>query len=237
MKGKSKFRRLYMGRLVIRILVFITVLSIFIFEPNDFNVVKGFNMFKSISPLHILWLIWIVEMSIQLCKAPKYWPLGSQKYFGYRLVPEVKKLEDYIVKKQMKLMTSDAISVAIAWILLTAIIVILYLTGCISYEIVLLISTAFYVCDIICIVGWCPFKTFFMHNKCCTTCRIFNWDHAMMFLPLICIPGVYTYSLVVLSLIIVVVWEITCSKHPERFMEKTNMALRCINCHDKLCGK
>ena len=237
MKSKSKFRRLYMGRLVIRIIVFITILCLYIFYPNDFIVAKDFNLIKSFTPLTILWLIWITEMTLQLCKVPKYWPLGSQKVFGHRYLPDLKGLDITISKKLMKQMTSDAVSIAIAWILLTAIIDILYFTGCITYQVVILISCAFYVCDIICIVGWCPFKTFFMHNKCCTTCRIFNWDHAMMFLPLICIPGLFTYSLVGLSLFVLIVWEVACAVHPERFHEKTNCALRCINCKDRLCGK
>ena len=76
-----------------------------------------------------------------------------------------------------------------------------------------------------------------MHNKCCTTCRIFNWDHAMMFSPLIVIPSAWTYSLVLTSFVILIVWEYTCIMHPERFLEKTNCALRCHNCKDKLCGK
>ena len=76
-----------------------------------------------------------------------------------------------------------------------------------------------------------------MHNKCCTTCRIFNWDHAMMFSSLIAIPGLWTYSLLFMSFSILIVWEIACSVYPERFLEKTNCALRCSNCNDKLCGK
>ena len=105
------------------------------------------------------------------------------------------------------------------------------------YQIVVLISTSFYVCDIICVIGWCPFKTFLMHNKCCTTCRIFNWDHAMMFSPLIVIPGIWTYTLFGLSLIVLTIWEITCTIYPERFNELSNCALRCENCKDRLCGK
>ena len=59
----------------------------------------------------------------------------------------------------------------------------------------------------------------------------------MMFLPLIVIPGLYTYSLIVMAFIVLIVWEVSCASHPERFMEKTNCALRCQNCKDKLCGK
>lgn len=237
MKNKSKFRKSYIRRLIFRIIIFIIMIGIYIFYPNTFNVAKGLNFIKEFSPLHIIWLIWIIDMILQLCKVPKYWPLGSQKYLKHRYIPNIKELDKKTIKLHMKEMTKSSTSVAITWLFVIALISTLYLTHLISYQVVILISVAFYVCDIICVVGWCPFKTFFMHNKCCTTCRIFNWDHAMMFTPLIVIPGIWTYSLVIMSLIILIVWEIACAIYPERFMEKTNCALQCHNCKDRLCGK
>ena len=237
MKKKSEFYKSYIRRLIIRSIILITTIIIYIYFPNTFNVVKGINFIKMFSPLHILWCIWMFDMILQLCEVPKYWPLGSQKYLKERYQPDKIEIDEKLIKKHMKKISSDSISVAISWILLLIIIYILYLTKIIPYEIVIIISTVFYVCDIICIVIWCPFKTFYMHNKCCTTCRIFNWHHAMMFTPLIIIPGIWTYSLVIMSIIIVIVWEYNCFRHPERFLEKTNCALRCHNCNDKLCGK
>ncbi len=237
MKNKSRFRQLYIKRLVIRIVIFIGVLGLYICNPSSFSVVRGFNAIERFSPLHILWFIWMIDMILQLCKVPKYWPLGSQKYWGHRYLPNIKMINKSSIKKHMKELNNGSIAVAIVWILFVTIIDILYLTNIISYQIVILISTAFYVCDLICVVIWCPFRVIFMHNKCCTTCRIFNWDHAMMFLPLIVIPGLWTYSLLFMSLIILIVWEIACALHPERFLERTNCALRCSNCKDKICGK
>lgn len=237
MKKISKFRKLYIKRLIFRIVIFIITVGIYILNPNEFIVVKGLNFIKKLSPLHILWFIWMLDMILQLCKVPKYWPLGSQKYWGHRYLPDIKKIDKKVIKEHMKKLTNGSTSVAIVWILLVAIIDALYLTNIISYQIVILISTAFYVCDLICVVVWCPFRVFFMHNKCCTTCRIFNWDHAMMFLPLIVIPGLWTYSLLLMSFLILIVWEIACVVYPERFLEKTNCALRCNNCKDRLCGK
>ena len=234
MKNKSKFRQLYIKRIVVRIIIFIITIGIYILNPDTFNVVKGFNMIKFFSPL---WLIWMIDMILQLCKVPKYWPLGSQKYWAHRYLPDIKKINKNAIKRHMDELNNGSIAVAIIWILFVSIIDILYLTNVISYQIVILISTAFYVCDVICIVVWCPFRVIFMHNKCCTTCRIFNWDHAMMFLPLIVIPGLWTYSLLFMSILILIVWEIACALHPERFLEMTNCALRCSNCDDKLCGK
>lgn len=237
MKNKSKFRRSYIRRLIFRIIIFISMIGIYIIYPNTFKVAKGLNFIKDFSPLHIIWLIWMIDMILQLCKVPKYWPLGSQKYWSHRYIPNIKKIDRNIVKSNMKEMTKGSTSVAIAWIILLIIISTLYFTHLISYQIVILISVAFYVCDTICVVGRCPFKTFFMHNKCCTTCRIFNWDHAMMFTPLIVIPGIWTYSLLLMSIIILIVWKIACALYPERFIEKTNCALQCHNCKDRLCGK
>lgn len=237
MKNKSKFRKSYIKRLIFRIIVFIIMIGIYIMYPNTFEVSYGINFIKKFSPLHIIWLIWMIDMILQLCKVPKYWPLGSQKYWGHRYLPNLKELDKKIIKKHMKKMNKASIAIAITWLIIIALIGGLYFLKLISYQIVILISTAFYVCDIICVIGWCPFKTFYMHNKCCTTCRIFNWDHAMMFTPLIVIPGIWTYSLVIMSLIVLIVWEIACAIHPERFLEKTNCALQCHNCKDKLCGK
>ena len=109
----------------------------------------------------------------------------------------------------------------------------------------MIISSAYSIGDMICILFFCPFQTWMMHNRCCGTCRIYNWDFAMMFTPLIFImvtwsdEGVfvnpYAIALVATSLILLVRWEITYRLHKERFSEKTNMSLRCGNCKEKLC--
>ena len=57
----------------------------------------------------------------------------------------------------------------------------------------------------------------------------------MMFTPLIVIPNFYNYSLVFLSLIILLTWEISYNKHTERFHEETNEFLKCKNCKELLC--
>ena len=97
-----------------------------------------------------------------------------------------------------------------------------------------MISIFFYVCDLICVLVWCPFRLI-MKNKCCTTCRIFNWDHLMMFSPLIFCGGFFSISLVVIAFLAFLIWELSIILYPERFSEMTNVALRCSNCTDKLC--
>jgi hypothetical protein len=99
----------------------------------------------------------------------------------------------------------------------------------------ILIALFFSVCDIICILFFCPFQSWIMKNRCCTTCRIYNWDFAMMFTPLIFLPSLYTYSLLGCALLLLLRWELTYYRHPERFFGKTNACLDCARCEEKLC--
>ncbi len=138
------------------------------------------------------------------------------------------------LKQYIKNTTLTAYKVMIIWIVLTVMISILHTSGIIDTGMMILIATLFYVCDLICVLVWCPFRLI-MHNKCCTTCRIFNWDHLMMFLPIIALNSFYSWSLVIFSFAIWLVWELCVFIYPERFWENSNMALRCSECTDKLC--
>ena len=61
---------------------------------------------------------------------------------------------------------------------------------------------------------------------------VFN---GMMFTPLFFVRRAYSWSLLALSVALLVRWEITFYLHPERFSEKTNDYLQCRNCTEKLC--
>ena len=111
----------------------------------------------------------------------------------------------------------------------------MYAAKWIDAGILLLISLAYSVCDMICILFFCPFQTWFMKNKCCTSCRIYNWDFIMMVTPLIFIPSVFTWSLVFCALLLLIRWEVTIHRHPERFFEETNGNLSCASCQERLC--
>ena len=140
-----------------------------------------------------------------------------------------KALSDYI-----KNTTVAAYKVFIIWGLLIVVIGVLYCLNIINKTWLFMFSVFFYVCDLICVLIWCPFRLI-MKNKCCTTCRIFNWDHLMMFSPLIFCGGFFSLSLVVMAILAWLVWEVCIMIFPERFSEMTNIALRCSKCTDKLC--
>ena len=129
-----------------------------------------------------------------------------------------------------------AVLVALIWIVFNGIFGALHMTGILDDGIMILLCSAYSICDIICILFFCPFQTWFMKNKCCSTCRIYNWDYAMMFTPLFFVRKSYTWGLLVLSVALLIRWEITFYLHPERFSENTNDYLQCKNCTEKLCA-
>ncbi len=230
----SKTRKVYFARLVGRCLILIFSIALLIYDKSQFEVLQDWNFFREFSVLHILWLIWLIDMVAQLVPAKGYIALGSQKHFLKRFQPVVERINYDALKEYIVNTTKSAYKVFLIWCLLIIAIATLYFTDILSREIIFIISVFFYVCDLICVLIWCPFRLL-MKNKCCTTCRIFNWDHLMMFSPYLMIPGFYTTSLLVIAFAVWVVWELCVMMYPERFWENSNMALRCSECTDKLC--
>ena len=229
----SSTRKKYFIRLYIRIIIFIACLCM-CFKPEIFNILNGMNFFKKFHILHILWIIWIFDMIFQIIPLKNKVALGSQKLFANRFKEIKDKVNYKALKKYIKFTTAKAYKVMIIWILLIASIGMLYYFNIINKVWLFMITVFFYVCDLICVLIWCPFRLI-MKNKCCTTCRIFNWDHLMMFSPLIFCGGFYCLSLVVMAILAWLVWELCVLIYPKRFSEMTNEALRCTNCTDKLC--
>ena len=230
----SKVRGVYFLRLIGRVAVLLIAVAIYIFDREKFNIADGLNFFESFSLLHILWGIWMWDMILQLIPVKAHISIGSQKVFESLFRPIKEKINQKNLMKYIKDTTASAYKVMLIWIALTVVVSILHLTGIIDTGMMILLSTFFYVCDLVCVLIWCPFRLI-MKNKCCTTCRIFNWDHLMMFLPIVAVNSIYSWSLVVFSFLIWLVWEVCVFTYPERFWENSNMALRCSECTDKLC--
>ena len=230
----SDVRKNYFLRLIGRIIIFVACIIIYFADSKSFNVINGMNFFKSFSVFHILWIIWFTDMLLQIIPVKNKIPLGSQKLFANRFRPIREKINRKALKNYISSTTKAAYRVFILWFFLIAVIGILFFKNIIDEKILFLISVFFYVCDLICVLIWCPFRLI-MKNKCCTTCRIFNWDHLMMFSPLIFVKGFFSLSLFGFSLIAFLVWELCVLIYPERFWEMTNVSLKCSECTDKLC--
>lgn len=230
----SPTRRNYILRLCGRILAFILCLAACFLKPEWFGVLEGWRFFKELSPLHLLWGIWVIDMFLQILPIKNRLALGSQKLFANRFRPIREKFKKEALKNHVVSATKAAYKVMILWGLLTLLLGALYLFGPLNRRAIFMIAVFFYVCDLICVLIWCPFRLI-MKNKCCTTCRIFNWDHLMMFAPLSFLGGFFSLSLVGMAVLAFLVWELSVMIYPERFWEVTNVALQCCECTDKLC--
>ena len=176
----------------------------------------------------VTWAIFVVEMVMRFFPS-RFESPGCQKQFQ----------RNYIKSGETSIAVQDnnaTVLVALIWIIFNGIIGGLKMLDLIDDGILILLCSAFSVCDMICILFFCPFQTWLMKNKCCGTCRIYNWDYAMMFTPLFFVRRDYAWSLLALSVALLIRWEVTFYRHPEWFAENTNEYLQCRNCKEKLCA-
>ena len=230
----SKVRVRYIIQLVLRIFIFIACALLYIFSPDSFDILDGMSFFSKFSVLHLIWLIWMFDMISQLIPVKDKISLGSQKIFKLHFKPITEKLNVAALRTYIETTTRAAYKVFVIWCALLLVLAVLYYLGIIGNVALFFISTAFYVCDLICVLIWCPFRLL-MKTRCCTPCRIFNWDHLMMFSPMMFIRGFFPKTLFIFSLVIWLIWELVVMVYPERFWEYSNEALKCSNCTDKLC--
>ncbi len=218
---------LHYVRLVYRSVLFLLLLISYI----QFRLYSGKTITESMenmpAVLIVTWAVFVAEMVFRFFPS-RYESPGCQKQFA----------RNYIKSGKTEITIPDnnaAVLVALIWIVFNGIFGALHMAGFLDDGIMILLCSVYSVCDIVCILFFCPFQTWFMKNKCCSACRIYNWDYAMMFTPLFFVRRSYSWSLLALSVALLIRWEITFYLHPERFSEKTNDYLQCRNCTEKLC--
>lgn len=207
-------------KLLIRLMLLLPSLAIHL-VTGDLMAYRGF--------LALVWITLLVDGLLKLFPL-KYEAMGSQKQFKKNFAPA----KD--AAKQKMASGKKVILVAVLWVILNAIIAHLYLRSVIDAGVMVIISLFYSVCDMVCILFYCPFQQI-LGNKCCTTCRIYNWDYIMMFTPLMFIGNPFAISLVILGIVIFIRWEYTAIRHPERFCEETNDNLKCARCTEKRCSR
>lgn len=233
----SKTRKLYISQLIIRCLILIGSILLLIFDRSQLDVLEGWNFFHRFSLLHLLWLSWILDMLWQLVPVQKRLviALGSQKHFKFRFrSPEKENFSYQALRRHIIDTTKQAYKVFAIWAVIVAVVSVLRYQNVLNNDTLFMITIVFYVCDLICVLIWCPFRLI-VRAKCCTTCRIFNWDHLMMFSPLLMVGGFYCVTLLLMAFADWLLWELCIMMYPERFWENSNAALQCANCTDKLC--
>lgn len=102
-----------------------------------------------------VWLFFIIGMSLRFFPS-KFESMGCQKQFAKNYEPIG---EQCVPTNQSWKRTA---LVAVIWLALNAVIGALYFTGIFDRGMLILIALAYSVCDIICILFFCPFQTWFM---------------------------------------------------------------------------
>lgn len=228
MKTKlTPISKLHYFKLAFRSLLFLCALFVFITEGSldSLSFSAAFN-FRNLV-LAAVWIVFAVEMFFRFFPSHLE-SMGCQKQFSGNFRPTGVSARPDV--------SHGVAAVALSWFALNGVIGALYFSGVIDRSILLLICLFYSVCDMVCILFYCPFQTHMMKNKCCGSCRIYNWDFAMMFTPLLFVPSLYSSSLLLLAFALLIKWEYVYHLHPEYFHESTNASLACANCPEKLCS-
>ena len=246
----TKKHQYYLTTLIIKIVIFV-ILTIFIwlemFDIVNVNLTKsfeGFGFFKYLSPLHLVWLLMMIYIIINISNWKIKHPAGQKAFKEYFLPTPCEKER---IKMAQKVALKGMIKVIILYLIInlaaSGLFLYLKVANIVNKKNVLLflnLQLFYYMFDYFCIVFWCPLQSWLMHNRCCRTCRIFNWGTFMIQVPMLFTTVVngfsfYGLSLLVLSFIDLIGWEIKQHKHPEYFYEVSNSFLSCKNCTDHFC--
>lgn len=230
---KTKMMKQYLVKLVVRIMLFLSVLAIYIYDKDLMLQLAYQPLHMGITFLHILWFIFMFMMIKHLFpKEPFTMALLKREEKKYVPVENYSRLEllEYVQDQNRK-----AWKVMLVWLIGNGIVGMLYAFNIIGKADLFMLTVFYFLCDYICILFYCPFQSHIMKNKCCVNCRIYDWGHFMMFTPMIMIKSFYTWSLFFMACIVLVHWELVYAKHPERFYSGSNQILKCQNCKDKTC--
>lgn len=223
----------YFKKFIFRLLVVSIVFYFYFFNPEELNF--NANIFSDgLKFIHILWIFLFFESILQLIPR-KNIIAGCGKQFSANYIDSGREFDENLFSRNIRTMNVQALRVMAVWMGANLLISLLYIMDYVQEKEMLMLSMLYFLGDLVCVVFFCPFQRFIMKNRCCTVCRIFSWDHFMMYTPFLFIKSFFTWSLLSMGIIILVRWEYTFIAHPERFQEEYNKALRCRNCSDKIC--
>ena len=128
--------------------------------------------------------------------------------------------------------------VIIVWILCFFIIGIIKYLGLLTWQLFLAGGCVLFILNSIFTRKKCYLSVLLLHNKdnCCKNCGINCWDYSMFSSALILAPKLSTFAtilnivMIIISLIILIIWEYNYHKYPYRFYPETNKLLMCNSC-------
>lgn len=179
---------------------------------------------------HLLWFIVMILLTKRL--VPRLNPkISSGKIFErhHLAVEERGARGREVFQAYLRRINRGAARSAVYWTLVIIATGVLHASGILSRTMLFVVSVFFVFMDQFCVTVWCPFK-WLIGNKCCNACRINNWGYFMAFSPLLFVPSFWTYSILLMSALVILQWEYLFNRHPERFHELYNGNLMCRNC-------
>ena len=222
-KDKRKKKEL----LLFSILFWTILLVISIVEYNALD--YGFN-----SPLMLVF--WLASMfTITSWIICKNLPAGAKKHRKRWFIPSNNNVDASKIRNEIKKQNQQAVKIAVIWAIFLLFEGLFIHFNIVDQRFIILGMLILRIADRLFVLIWCPFGAI-MKNKCCNECRIYGWDQFMLNSPLVFYPSIYTYTLLILSIIPFIEWEISVKRHPERFTQISNAAIRCPNCHE-VCGR
>ena len=228
MNSSGKTRRYYVAAFLARTAAFLALVIYALAAPQAF--LEDLTGPWRWSPLTIVYLALMGSMVLRLFPS-RVESLGCQKDFARRFRPTGKQPSQAEVRQA----DLGALKVLLLWAAVNALFFLAYFQEWIGKRFLVCLAGFYGVCDIVCILFYCPFQSWLMHNRCCTVCRIYDWDFLMLCTPLLAVGGALAVSACLLSAFLFLRWEIVYRLRRERFFESSNDALRCANCQERLC--
>ena len=225
--GQRTFKKLIIRTVLL--VIFSAILSVdYLFKTNIMQFILDIKVFGFLTIFHVFWVYLMLEMLVVLI--PK---LNIYSYSGKHLLKHYNPVKSFNVNNLIEYTKKNGIKAArsaIFWIVFNLPFAYIYFNGYVDEIFIYWLFFFYYFFDTFSINVFCIFHLLVTKNKCCNECRIYNWGHFMYCTPLLFIPNFWNYSLVVVSLVILVHWEIAVYRHPERFSSITNKSLQCQHC-------
>lgn len=230
----SKMFLFYFSRFLFRTGVFLFVLRLYLRDRAALLAFTAPGFFSSFSFPQALWCLLMAGMLFHLL--PKSCiSMSGRKSRAAEYLPPKTPYDESELLRFFRLMNLKALRVLLLWLSVNACFALLYAVGLLTDAEMVLLTFFYYFCDLFCMMLFCPFQRFLMKNRCCVNCRIFDWGHFMMFTPMLFVKSFFGWSLFFTSCVLLFRWEFAWVLHPERFWHRSNAALRCENCRDRLC--
>lgn len=220
------FKRNFRAMLA-RLAVFAAALILYINDRDLLSFGDGVAFFAGRPYLLALWLALMGQLAFHLFSNARS---AQRKRARGTLAPD-----DETKAELVRRANAGALKVAALWIACNGAIAALFYARVIGRSELLLLTLFYFVCDLIAVLVFCPFSRFIMHNKCCMTCRIYDWGAIMAYTPMFFVPSFFSWTLAGLSLLIFIKWEATYARRHELFFEYTCDALSCDKCAAPLC--